>query len=191
MVAAEIRRLADSVTDSTGEIESKVSEIQDSISRLVITSEKGASGIIEGMEATTPTADRLNELVDAASKTASAAATDLAVDAQQQKTAVSQVIALREIVGATHHTAQSMSQLSDVSRNMAGLSSDMDSQVSRSPRPRRLSRPPWPSAFCWLMTAPVRGCCAPFSPRTMPSRSRAKRPTASKLWLRSGASAPD
>ena len=41
------------------------------------------------------------------------------------------VIALREIVGATHHTAQSMSQLSDVSRNMAGLSSDMDNQVSR------------------------------------------------------------
>ena len=40
-------------------------------------------------------------------------------------------IALREIVGATHHTAQSMSQLSDVSRNMAGLSSDMDNQVSR------------------------------------------------------------
>ncbi len=131
VVAAEIRRLADSVTDSTGEIESKVSEIQDSISRLVITSEKGASGIIEGMEATTHTADRLSELVDAASKTASAAQ-QISLSTQQQKTAVSQVvIALREIVGATHHTAQSMSQLSDVSRNMADLSSDMDDQVGR------------------------------------------------------------
>ena len=40
VVASEIRRLADSVTDSTSEIESKISEIQDSISRLVITSEK-------------------------------------------------------------------------------------------------------------------------------------------------------
>ena len=131
VVAAEIRRLADSVTDSTGEIESKVSEIQDSISRLVITSEKGASGIIEGMEATTHTADRLSELVEAASKTASAAQ-QISLSTQQQKTAVSQVvIALREIVGVTHHTAQSMSQLSDVSRNMADLSSDMDDQVSR------------------------------------------------------------
>jgi methyl-accepting chemotaxis protein len=131
VVAAEIRRLADSVTDSTGEIESKVSEIQDSISRLVITSEKGASGIAEGMEATTHTADRLSELVDAASKTASAAQ-QISLSTQQQKTAVSQVvIALREIVGATHHTAQSMSQLSDVSRNMADLSSEMDEQASR------------------------------------------------------------
>ena len=131
VVAAEIRRLADSVTDSTGEIESKVSEIQDSISRLVITSEKGASGIAEGMQATTHTAQRLDELVDAASKTA-IAAQQISLSTQQQKTAVSQVvIALREIVGATHHTAQSMSQLSDVSRNMAGLSSDMDAQVGR------------------------------------------------------------
>lgn len=131
VVAAEIRRLADSVTDSTGEIESKVSEIQDSISRLVITSEKGASGIVEGMEATTHTASRLSELVDAASKTASAAQ-QISLSTQQQKTAVGQVvIALREIVGTTHHTAQSMSQLSDVSSNMATLSSDLDGQVRR------------------------------------------------------------
>ena len=131
VVAAEIRRLADSVTDSTGEIESKVSEIQDSISRLVITSEKGASGIVEGMEATTNTASRLSELVDAASKTASAAQ-QISLSTQQQKTAVGQVvIALREIVGTTHHTAQSMSQLSDVSRNLAALSSDMDAHVHR------------------------------------------------------------
>ncbi len=131
VVAAEIRRLADSVTDSTGEIESKVSEIQDSISRLVITSEKGASGIAEGMEATAHTAQRLDELVDAAGKTA-IAAQQISLSTQQQKTAVGQVvIALREIVSATHHTAQSMSQLSDVSRNMAGLSSDLDAQVGR------------------------------------------------------------
>lgn len=131
VVAAEIRRLADSVTDSTSEIESKVNEIQDSISRLVITSEKGASGIVEGMTATTHTAERLGELVEAASKTASAAQ-QISLSTQQQKTAANQVvIALREIVGTTHHTAQSMAQLSEVSRNMAKLSSDMDALVHR------------------------------------------------------------
>lgn len=131
VVAAEIRRLADSVTDSTSEIESKVNEIQDSISRLVITSEKGASGIVEGMTAMTHTAERLGELVDAASKTASAAQ-QISLSTQQQKTAANQVvIALREIVGTTHHTAQSMGQLSEVSRNMAKLSSDMDALVHR------------------------------------------------------------
>ena len=56
VVAGEIRRLADSVTDSTREIEAKISEIQDSISRLVITSEKEASGITAGLSASATTA---------------------------------------------------------------------------------------------------------------------------------------
>ena len=42
VVAAEICRLADSVTESTGEIETKVTQIQDAIGRLVLTSEKGS-----------------------------------------------------------------------------------------------------------------------------------------------------
>ncbi|MEI6412915.1 MAG: cache domain-containing protein, partial [Pseudomonadota bacterium] len=42
VVAAEIRRLADNVTESTSEIEKRVNEIQDAISRLIVTSERGA-----------------------------------------------------------------------------------------------------------------------------------------------------
>ena len=50
----------------------------------------------------------------------------------QQKTAASQVLtALREIVDASSHGAASMGQLSDISRNMAGLSSDLDTLVDR------------------------------------------------------------
>ncbi len=56
VVAAEIRRLADSVTESTGEIAKKVGEIQESIGRLVITSEKGALGIEQGMDDSSRTA---------------------------------------------------------------------------------------------------------------------------------------
>ena len=97
MVAGEIRRLADSVTDSTREIEAKISEIQDSISRLVITSEKGASGITAGLSASANATERLNEIVSAASQTSSAAQ-QISLSTQQQKTASSQVVlALREI----------------------------------------------------------------------------------------------
>ncbi|MBS4095307.1 MAG: methyl-accepting chemotaxis protein [Sulfuricella sp.] len=125
VVAQEIRRLADSVTDSTGEIEGKVQEIQDSISRLVITSEQGADAIGAGMNASSATAQRLGDLVDAASHTTSAAQ-QISLSTQQQKTASNQVvIALREIVTASSHTAQSISRISQISNDMTGMSAEL------------------------------------------------------------------
>jgi methyl-accepting chemotaxis protein len=131
VVAAEIRRLADSVTDSTSEIEKKISEIQDSINRLVITSEKGAVGIADGMSATANTADRLGELVGAASQTSSAAQ-QISLSTQQQKTASNQVVvALREIVTASSHTAQSINRISQVSHDMTATSVELREMVGQ------------------------------------------------------------
>jgi methyl-accepting chemotaxis protein len=131
VVAAEIRRLADSVTDSTGEIEAKVNEIQDSISRLVINSEKGAAGITAGMDATANTADRLGELVEEASQT-TGAAQQISLSTQQQKTASNQVVvALREIVTASSHTAQSISRISQISHDMTATSAELREMVGQ------------------------------------------------------------
>ncbi len=131
VVAGEIRRLADSVTDSTSEIETKISEIQDSISRLVITSEKGASGIAAGTAASTNTADRLGEIVNAATHTTSAAQ-QISLSTQQQKTASNQVVvALREIVTASSHTAQSITRISQVSKEMSALSARLEELVGQ------------------------------------------------------------
>ncbi|MBY0453555.1 MAG: methyl-accepting chemotaxis protein [Burkholderiaceae bacterium] len=129
VVAGEIRRLADSVTESTSEIESKINEIQDSISRLVITSENGASGIAAGTTASATTAQRLSEIVNAASHTSSAAQ-QISLSTQQQKTASNQVVvALREIVTASSHTAQSITRISQISKDMSGLSDRLDELV--------------------------------------------------------------
>jgi methyl-accepting chemotaxis protein len=129
VVAAEIRRLADSVTDSTGEIETKVSQIQDSISRLIITSEKGGTGISDGMAATGNTAALLGGMVDAARQTTSAAQ-QISLSTQQQKTASSQVvIALREIVTASSHTAQSLVRIREVSHEITQLSGELGEKV--------------------------------------------------------------
>jgi methyl-accepting chemotaxis protein len=131
VVAAEIRRLADSVTDSTGEIEAKIGEIQASISRLVITSEKGAVGIADGMSATANTSDRLGELVGATSQTSSAAQ-QISLSTQQQKTASNQVVvALREIVTASSHTAQSINLISQISLDMTSTSSELNKIVGQ------------------------------------------------------------
>ncbi|MBF0339409.1 MAG: methyl-accepting chemotaxis protein [Magnetococcales bacterium] len=129
VVANEIRRLADSVTDSTREIEGKINEIQDSISRLVVNSEKGSAGIAAGTAATTNTAERLNEIVKAATQT-SMAAQQISLSTQQQKIASNQVVvALREIVTASSHTAQSITRVSQISREMLGLSERLEALV--------------------------------------------------------------
>ncbi|MDP3696393.1 MAG: methyl-accepting chemotaxis protein, partial [Desulfocapsaceae bacterium] len=131
VVASEIRRLADSVTDSTGEIEAKIQEIQDSISRLVITSEKGGSIIASGMEASTSTAQNLDDLVNAASHTSSAAQ-QISLSTQQQKTASNQVVvALREIVTASSHAAQSIGRISQISHDMTVMSAELGTTVQQ------------------------------------------------------------
>lgn len=125
VVASEIRRLADSVTDSTHEIEERIQEIQDSINRLVITSEKGANSIQLGMQVSLDTAEDLNALVQAASKTSSAAQ-QISLSTQQQKTASSQVvIALRDIANASTHNAQSVRQITEISEDMISMSEDL------------------------------------------------------------------
>jgi methyl-accepting chemotaxis protein len=146
VVAAEIRRLADSVTESTAEIEKRTGEIQASISRLVMTSEKGSAGIQQGMEACSRTADLLNGLVQGADET-TGAAQQISLSSQQQKTASEQVVvALREIVTASSDTAESVRRIADISRQMTGLSANLTERVShfrlaRSDDARRRTRP--------------------------------------------------
>jgi methyl-accepting chemotaxis protein len=125
VVASEIRRLADSVTDSTQEIENRIEEIQDSINRLVITSEKGASSIQLGMQVSLETAEDLASLVHAASKTSSAAQ-QISLSTRQQKTASSQVvIALRDIANASAHNAHSVRNITEISEKMIVMSADL------------------------------------------------------------------
>ena len=131
VVAAEIRRLADNVTDSTSEIENKTTQIQDAINRLVITSEKGAGTIVDAKASATNTTTLLDEIVEAA-KQNTTAAEQISLSTTQQKTAANQVLtALHEIVEASSYSAQSMGQLTDISRDMANLSSGLNTQVER------------------------------------------------------------
>jgi methyl-accepting chemotaxis protein len=129
VVAVEIRRLADSVMESTGEIEGKINEIQEAISRLVIASEKGAKGIQEGIEYSNETALILSDIVGAAQNTTDAAK-QISLSTQQQKTASNQVLtALREIVTASGQTTDAINQISNTCVEMAKMSFDMKEAV--------------------------------------------------------------
>ncbi|ADC61545.1 methyl-accepting chemotaxis protein [Allochromatium vinosum] len=131
VVAAEIRRLADSVSESTAEIAHKIGEIQETIGRLVITSEKGSVGIDQGLDASARTADFLRELVQTASETTSSAQ-QISLSTQQQRTASNQVVvALKEIVTASAETAESVRRISQVAQSMTQLSAMLKGQVDR------------------------------------------------------------
>ncbi|MFZ3389684.1 MULTISPECIES: methyl-accepting chemotaxis protein [Buttiauxella] len=126
VVAAEIRRLADSVTESTFEIENKISEIQNSINRLVLNAEKGSNSIKAGTKACKVSADRLHDIVATAEQT-STAAMQISLSTQQQKTASNQVVmALREIVVASNYTSQSIKDILSISQDMTQLSEELN-----------------------------------------------------------------
>lgn len=129
VVASEIRRLADSVTDSTQEIEEHTDDIQTAINRLVVASEKGASSIGQGVEVSISTAQDLEALLKAASQTSSAAQ-QISLSTQQQKTASSQVVmALRDIDTASSRNAHSVRSITDISQDMIHMSAELNALV--------------------------------------------------------------
>lgn len=126
VVASEIRRLADSVTASTQQIADEINAIQDSIERLVLTSEKGVASIEEGMQATGAATQRLESMVTATSRT-NEAALQISLSTQQQKTANSQILtALREIMQASGNTSDSIQSISNVSKHLSELAASLN-----------------------------------------------------------------
>jgi methyl-accepting chemotaxis protein len=117
--------------ESTGEIESKINEIQEAINRLVIASEKGAKGIQEGMEYSNQTAGILAEIVDDAQSTTDAAK-QISLSTQQQKTASNQVVvALREIMSGAGQTSESISRIHSFSEELTELSVNLRALVEK------------------------------------------------------------
>lgn len=129
VVAVEIRRLADSVMESTGEIENKINEILEAINRLIIASEKSSKSIQEGVDYATQTVSVLTDIVKVTEET-NKSAKQISLSTQQQKSANNQVaVALREIVEGAGQMSSSIGQINTISREMAQLSDDLKGLV--------------------------------------------------------------
>lgn len=128
VVAVEIRRLADSVVESTAEIEGKITEILDAVNRLVMSSEKSFQLIQEGQEYASHTVSMLIESVDGVDETTSSAR-QISLSTQQQQIASSQVvIALKEIeqgvrfsTSSMHHSNTVIGELTELADQLKGL----------------------------------------------------------------------
>lgn len=131
VVAAEIRRLADSVLASTGETESKIREIQEAVNNMVIASEKSSKGIQEGLSYSTETAQKLDRIVTGAQETADAAK-QISLSTQQELSATEQVLtALKEIELGAKQAATSIGQIGFISKDLETLSKDLTGLIGK------------------------------------------------------------
>ena len=130
VVAVEIRRLADSVVESTSEIEGKITEILDSVNRLIMSSEKSSQLIFEGQEYASHTVSMLIESVDGVDETASAAR-QISLSTQQQQIASSQVVlALKDIEQGVRHSTHSIHETNRATEELLELSEQLKKLLS-------------------------------------------------------------
>ena len=131
VVAAEIRRLAGSVTESTGDIENKVSEIREAVNRIIVNSEKGSKRIRAGLEYSDRTGTKLRDIVEKV-RSATNAAKQISLSIQQQKTANEQVLlSLREIDKGADQTLKAIRNISSVSKEMKSFSGNLQEMLKR------------------------------------------------------------
>lgn len=129
VVAVEIRRLADSVVESTAEIEGKITEILDAVNRLVMSSEKSSQMTVDGQEYAAHTVAMLIDIVDGVEQTTDAAR-QISLSTQQQQIASSQVVvAIKGIDEGLRHSSDSIQSSNAVIDELAELSERLRSLV--------------------------------------------------------------
>ncbi|WP_051284274.1 methyl-accepting chemotaxis protein [Desulforegula conservatrix] len=130
VVAVEIRRLADSVVASTMEIEGKITEILDSVNRLVMSSEKTSVMMREGQESSKQTVSMLMNMVNGVEE-ATDSARQISLSTQQQQIASSQVlIAIKDIDQGVRHSTTSARESSIVAGELAKMAGRLKTLVN-------------------------------------------------------------
>lgn len=125
VVAEEIRKLADSVTESTQEIGRVVREIQASTSALIMQTEKAAKKVTEGQELAAHTAVALERIVVQVEQTTDSAK-QISIATQQQRTASDQVVlSMREVALVSQHAAEATRRISAAIGELGRLSDEI------------------------------------------------------------------
>jgi methyl-accepting chemotaxis protein len=129
VVASEVRRLADNVTDATQEIRDKIEEIQSASNGLVISAEQGARKINEGVSRSQSTLAALGAIVEK-TQTVTSLAQQISLGTQQQRTAAEQVVeALREVSTGAQQVARGSQETSQVVTDLLKLSAELKGAV--------------------------------------------------------------
>ncbi|MBS3956753.1 MAG: methyl-accepting chemotaxis protein [Clostridiales bacterium] len=128
VVAVEIRKLAESVVESTGEISTIMTEIQGAANELVIATEQELKQVQSGVELAHMTGENLDQIVEMVEQT-TIAAKEISGATQQQKSATDQVVkAMREVAAVAQQTAAGSRQVAASAEQLSLIATE-SSQV--------------------------------------------------------------
>jgi methyl-accepting chemotaxis protein len=124
VVAVEIRKLAESVVDSTGEIETIMTEIQAAANDLVIATEQELKQVEGGVDLAHTTGDSFDQILSTIEQTTSAAK-EISAATQQQRSATEQVVkAMREVAAVAQQTASASRQVAGAAEQLSGIAAE-------------------------------------------------------------------
>ncbi|MBE0416549.1 MAG: methyl-accepting chemotaxis protein [Coriobacteriia bacterium] len=128
VVAVEIRKLAESVVDSTAEISKIMTEIQGAANDLVIATEQELAQVQGGVDLAHTTDESLEQILEMIERT-TIAAKEISAATQQQKSATEQVVkAMREVAAVAQQTAAGGRQVAATAEQLAAIATE-SSQV--------------------------------------------------------------
>jgi methyl-accepting chemotaxis protein len=128
VVAVEIRKLAESVVDSTAEISTIMTEIQGAANDLVIATEQELAEVQGGVDLAHTTGESLEQILEMIERT-TIAAKEISAATQQQKSATDQVVkAMREVAAVAQQTAAGGRQVASTAEQLAAIATE-SSQV--------------------------------------------------------------
>jgi methyl-accepting chemotaxis protein len=131
LVAAEMRRLAESVITSTREIASLINDIRDATNAAVMATEAGVKATDAGATISLQVAQSLRTIVELAQQTSDAVQT-ISLATQQQQTGTGQLAeAMSSVLNVTQQGALATEQMTSANADLAGLAKDLQSAVGR------------------------------------------------------------
>lgn len=121
VVAIEIRKLAESVVESTSEISTIMTEIQAAANELVMSTEQELKQVQEGVELAHDTGENLDQILEMVEQT-TVAAKEISAATQQQKSATDQVVkAMREVASVAQQTAAGSRQVASSAESLSAM----------------------------------------------------------------------
>ena len=125
IVANEIRRLADGIIESTKEIKTKITEIQESSDDLILTSESGTEKIQSGVENAKNLETRFESIKNASEITAESAGKITEIIQQQTLASEQILITLKQISAGVSNFSMATDYISKASENLKSVATEL------------------------------------------------------------------
>ena len=125
IVANEIRRLADGIIESTKEIKTRITEIQESSDDLILTSENGTEKIQSGVENAKNLETRFESIRNASEITAESAEKITTIIQQQTMASEQILITLKQISAGVSNFSMATEYISNASENLKLVATEL------------------------------------------------------------------